>query len=961
MIAGTDPSGAKSPARDGRTASIRASGAPGSDPSLLDATEVAARLGVDAEVGLSDEEAAARLRSDGPNVLDAQPPVPLWRRVLRQFEDPLVYLLLVAMAISTIAWWFEGAQGLPLDVVVIALIVVLNALIGFIQEGRAEEAVAALARMTAATSTVLRSGRLIAIPSAEIVRGDVLVLAEGDAVGADGRLISAAALRIEEAPLTGESEPAEKAPATLVGEVGVGDRTNAVFKGTAVVHGVGRALVTETGMTTRMGAIARMLDERAEEASPLDREVARLTRSLGAIVLAIALVVMVVLLLIQRPTSLAGAVDVLLVDVLLVGVSLAVAAVPEGLPAILSLVLALGVQELAKRNAVMKSLHSVETLGSASLVCSDKTGTLTRNEMTIRVVATASGTLELTGTGYAPEGGPEGDPDPVLLREASAVVGAGAIANNAALSRTDEGEWTITGDPTEGAFLVAQHKLDGVADLVEGAVREAEVPFDSERKLMSVLAVHPDLEGRRLVTKGAPDVLLPRCVAERVGDEVVPLDDERQRRVESEVERLNAAGYRTIGVAYSLTDGAPEDIDEEDEDGLVLLGVVGIIDLPRDEARTAVAEAKRAGVRVVMITGDHPTTAARIAADLGIADEDERALSGLELDALDEPGLREAARRASVYARVAPEHKLRIVDALRADGSVVAMTGDGVNDAPALKAADIGVAMGITGTEVTKEASTMILGDDDFATIVAAIRRGRAIFDNIRKFMRYLLSSNMGEIVTVFAGIVLADALGIRGAATTGLAVPILAVQILWINLVTDSAPALAMGVDPETEDVMARPPRGRGDRIVDRAMWARILVIGAVMGLVSLAVLDLLLPEGLLPSSLAPGGTTDLRTARTAAFTTLVLAQLFNALNSRSDLRSAFVGIFDNRWLWGAIGIGVIAQIAVVHLQILQAAFATSSLSAAQWAVCAGAASLVLWIEEAVKAVRRAVRRSAR
>ncbi|RRD50789.1 cation-translocating P-type ATPase [Arachnia propionica] len=915
------------------------------EPHRLEVDAVLTGLDVDPARGLDVEVAAARLAADGPNELRAKPPVPLWRRILAQFRDPLVTLLLVAMAISLVAWIFEGGHGAPIDVIVIGAIVVLNAAIGLVQEGRAEQAVAALARMTAATSTVLRGGQQRVIPSSELVRGDLLLLAEGDAVGADARLIQATGLKVQEASLTGESEAVDKDPAVIDHPVAVGDRANMVFKGTAVVHGVGRAVVTDTGMDTQMGTIATLLDETETDPSPLDREVASLTRMLGLVVLGIAAVVMVVLFLLNRPGSVSEA-----VEILLIGVSLAVAAVPEGLPAILSMVLAIGVQQLAARRAVMKDLHSVETLGSASVICSDKTGTLTRNEMTIRVIATASGEVELSGTGYSPEGEVLGDPAPAALLEVTLTLAGGAVANNAGLARDDDGNWGITGDPTEAAFLVAQHKVQGLVDRVAAAERQAEVPFSSERKLMSVLAAHPELAAPRLITKGAPDVLLERCVARRVGTEVVPLDDEARREITATVERLNSHGYRSLGVAYREVEALEVEVGPESEQGLVLVGVVGIIDPARDEARDAVAAAHRAGIRVVMITGDHPVTAARIAADLGIVAPGAPALTGADLDSLDEQGFAEAVARVSVFARVAPEHKIRIVDALQRGGQVVAMTGDGVNDAPALKSADIGVAMGITGTEVTKEAGTMILGDDNFATIVAAVRQGRGIFDNIKKFMRYLLSSNMGEVVTVFLGIVLAGVIGLSDAAAgSSLAVPLLVAQILWINLVTDSGPALAMGVDPEDGDVMARPPRHPGERIVDKAMWRRIVFTGVVMGLVTLFALDLSLPGGLVP-----GGTDSLETARTMAFTTLVFMQLFNAFNSRSEDRSAFNGLFSNGWLWLSVVVAALLQVAVVHVPLLQTAFGTVALDGHHWLLAIGLGSVVLWAEEIAKLVRR-------
>ncbi|MFC7023005.1 cation-translocating P-type ATPase [Promicromonospora thailandica] len=916
--------------------------------------DVARELGVDPAVGLDDTEAARRLAADGPNELRSKPPVPLWRKVLDQFRDPLVALLLVAMGISVTVWWVEGADGVPVDALVIVAVVVLNAALGLVQESKAENAVAALRSMTEATSTVLREGRRVTVRSAELVRGDVLVLAEGDAVGADARLVSATALRVQEASLTGESEAVLKDARVLPAAAPLGDRFDMVYKGTAVAQGVGRAVVVATGMATQMGAIARLLDATEEEATPLQREISRVSKVLGLTVIGIAVVVMVLAAIVNDVSSAAD-----LVTVLLLGVSLAVAAVPEGLPAILSVVLAVGVQAMARRKAVVKKLHSAETLGSASVIASDKTGTLTKNEMTIQRVATASGEVALTGVGYRPDGevraGPDidrGGPleDERLLREVVMVLGGGSLANDAQLVEAD-GEWTVQGDPTEAAFLVAAHKLAGTVDRVAEFERRGEVPFTSERKLMSALVDPPGEGAWALVTKGAPDVLLARCSAVQVGEEIVPLDDERRATALDAVERLSDRAYRTLGVAYRrVAEGFGTDRLEEHESDLVHLGVVGIIDPPRPEVTAAVAEARRAGIRVVMITGDHPVTATRIATDLGIVERGARAVTGTELDRLDGPGLRAAARTVSVYARVAPQNKLQIVDALQADGHVVAMTGDGVNDAPALKTADIGVAMGVTGTEVTKESATMILGDDNFATIVAAVRQGRVIFDNIKKFLRYLLSSNMGEVCTVLFGVLFAGVVGLEGASGGGaVVVPLLATQILWINLVTDSGPALAMGVDPETDDVMARPPRGMHERIIDARMWTGVLSIGLVMGIATLLTIDIFLPGGLVE------GSDSLAVARTAGFTTLVLAQLFNVFNSRSETTSAFHRMFVNRWLWGAVGLGLLLQVAVVQVPFLQVAFGTASLDLAHWGVAVAMASSVLWFDEIRKLLWRA------
>jgi Ca2+-transporting ATPase len=921
---------------------------PPDDPSLVAAETVAMQLGVEPTTGLSDEEAARRLAADGRNVLRGKKPVPVWRKILAQFQDPLVYLLLAAVAISLIAWIIDGADGTPVDAIVIAAIVVLNAVLGFMQEAKAEDAVAALSTMTAAMSTVLRGEELKTVPSEALVRGDVLVLNEGDAVGADARLLTASALLVQEASLTGESAAVTKSPATLQRAVPLGDRVNMVYKGTAVAQGVGRGAVTEIGMATQMGAIAEMLDAMVEEPTPLQHEINRISKMLGVLVVVIALVVMITIVVVDgitEPTD--------FVMVLLLGVSLAVAAVPEGLPTILSVVLAIGVQRLAQRNAVVKKLNSVEALGSASVICTDKTGTLTRNEMTIERVVTASGRADITGVGYRPEGEVTSNgrrlTDAHRL-ETQFVLGAGSLANDAQLTEHD-GEWRIQGDPTEAAFLVAARKLEGTTAQMSRFERQAEIPFTSERKMMSTIHQETNDGPSLLLSKGAPDVLLGNCTTLQVGDTTVPLTAAARRRCLAEVETLSAEAFRTLAVAYRVDDQSGDlsrDVDESLERDLVYVGVVGIIDPPRAEAAQAITEARRAGIRVIMITGDHPTTASRIAADLGIIELGDRALTGAELDTLDASALRDVTRDVSVYARVSPQHKLKLVDALQADGQIVAMTGDGVNDAPALKSADIGVAMGITGTAVTNEAARMILGDDNFATIVVAVRQGRVIFDNITKFLRYLLSSNVGEVLTVFLGVVFAGPIGLSGASSETVVLPLLATQILWINLVTDSTPALAMGVDPEIDDVMARQPRRLTDRAIDGCMWGGIISVGLVMALVTLFTIDVFLPGGLVD------GSDTLEVARTAGFTTLVLAQLFNALNARSETTSAFHGIFANKWLWGAILLGATLQVAVVQVPILQVAFGTASMDLVYWGACVVLASVVLWYGEIRKVFLR-------
>jgi magnesium-transporting ATPase (P-type) len=925
---------------------------PPDDPSILDAAAVARALATDIDSGLSSQEAARRLRDDGTNELRGAPPTPAWRRFLAQFEDPLVYLLLAAVAIALVAWLIEGRVGWPVDAVVISVVVALDAVLGYVHESRAANAVAALARMTAVTSSVVRDGRLQRIASAQLVRGDVLVLAEGDAVGADGRLVQAAALRLHEASLTGESHPVSKDAATLAASAPLGDRFDMVFKGTSVTQGSGRAIVTATGMATQMGAIAGMLEATAEAPTPLQKEVARIGRMLGITVIVIAVIVVTTVLLLSEVRTLSD-----VITVLLLGVSLAVAAVPEGLPAILSVVLALGVQRMAARNAIVKKLSSVETLGSASVICSDKTGTLTRAEMTIERVMTASGGSRITGVGYTPEGrvehaGAEITAGP-LLDEHIIVLSGGSLASNAGLRKAESGEWEIHGDPTEAAFLVAERKLKATERRQRRFERVAEIPFTSDRKLMSTIERDRERGGELiLVTKGAPDVLLSRCTRARIGNAVVGLDDTLRSRAAADVEVLTAEALRTLSVAYRpLAAGERPPGSPDLERDMIFVGTVGIIDPPRPEAAVAIREAQRAGIRVIMITGDHPRTAVRVASDLGIVGPGAKALTGAELDALDPAALASAVRETSVYARVAPVHKLRIVDALQADGNVVAMTGDGVNDAPALKAADIGVAMGVTGTEVAKQAAKMVLADDNFATIVDAVREGRGIFDNIRKFLRYLLSSNMGEVLTVFLGVVGAGVIGLTGSSGT-LVLPLLATQILWINLMTDAWPALAIGLDPQTDDVMARRPRRLDEPAIDARMWAGVVEIGLVMAVVTLLTLDIYLPGGLVE------GTRDLASARTAAFTVLVLAQLFNCFNARSETSSAFSRLFVNPWLWAAVALSLALQVAVVHLPVLNLAFGTVPLTADQWGICAAMASVVLWFSELRKLVYRAWQR---
>jgi Ca2+-transporting ATPase len=917
-----------------------------SAPYLETAEAVLAGLGSDPARGLTSTEAAARLRQFGPNALAAEPSPPAWRRFVAQFQNPLVALLLVAAVISSGVWLLERDSELPFETLTILVILLANAVLGFIQEARAEQAVAALRRMTAATATVLRDGQRQKILASQVVPGDILLIEEGDAIAADGRVIEAIGLQVSEAALTGESLPVSKCVEPLGEAAGLGDRRNMVFAGTVVTYGRGRAVVTATGMHTEVGRIAGLLQRTEDEATPLQAEIARVGRTLGAVVIAIAALIVVTVLLTSPAIT-----SRVVVDALVIGVSLAVAAVPEGLAAILTIVLALGMQRMARRNVIVRRLAAVETLGSANVICTDKTGTLTRNEMTARCLITASGQVTFTGSGYAPHGevlAADGRPlatDSPLYAEVVLALRAAALANNSALQVHGD-RWSIQGDPTEGALRVAAAKLSLSLEALEHEMpRLGELPFSAERKRMSTLHVDPHHADQMLVfAKGAPDVLLALCCAEQVGADVHPLSEARRRQILATVDGLADQALRTIGVAYRRMPRQPGLPAEAIEHNLTFLGVFGLLDPPRPEAKAAVARAMQAGIRVIMITGDHPRTAAAIAAELDIAPPGARVITGAALESLDDSTLARLVRDVSVYARVSPEHKLRLVQAFRQHGDVVAMTGDGVNDAPALKQADIGIAMGITGTDVAKEAADMILTDDNFASIVAAVEEGRAIFSNIRKFLRYLLSSNIGEVLTMFLGLLFASSL--MGMP----ALPLLAVQILWINLVTDSGPALALGVDPPAPHLMRRPPRPRGQGVIDRAMWAGLLLVGITMAIGTLLMFDYGLPGGLI------AGSGDVTYARTLAFTTLVLFQLFNVFSARSDRESAWTALFSNRWLWAAVLLSLAMQVAVVYLPALQRAFQTTPLAAGDWLACALVASSVVWVREGSKALMRRI-----
>ncbi|VTZ49701.1 Calcium-transporting ATPase [Methylocella tundrae] len=914
--------------------------------------QVLAALHTDWRSGLSETQARERLSQYGQNELTPEKPTPRWRKFAAQFKDVLVILLLIAALVSAASWLYERNSALPFEAMAIIAIVLVNAIMGYVQQARAEQAAAALQRMSTAHANVVRGGERARIPAAELVPGDIILIEEGDTVPADARLIESTSLQIAEAALTGESVPVAKDIDAISGEVALADRRNMIFNGSAATYGRGRAVVTATGMRSEMGRIADMLMQAPAEPTPLQRELDHVGKLLGAGVVAIAVVMIATILFVEDVRGFRA-----VIDVLIFGVALAVAAVPEGLPAIVTAVLSLGVQRMAQKRAIIRRLAAVETLGSATVIASDKTGTLTKNEMTARVAVTAQGRADFAGTGYDPhgklscDGGLLGD---VLQAEVSWALTAAGCANNAVLV-DHGGRWTVQGDPTEGALLVAARKagLDP-EELNRSFERLGELPFSSQRKLMSTVHADAERAERLLVfTKGAADALLARCSHERVGETAVALTAKRRAEILAVNDELAGEALRVLGVAFrSLPEAASahRPFDDAVEHDLVFLGLIGMIDPPRVEAREAVARAKGAGIRPIMITGDHPRTAAVIARELGICD-DGRAVTGAEIELMPDDVLDRTVREVSVYARVDPEHKLRIVKSLQREGMTVAMTGDGVNDAPALKTADIGVAMGVSGTEVTKQAADMVLADDNFATIVAAVEQGRAIFSNIRRFLRYLLSSNMGEVMTMFFGVLLTQALGLRAAGESGVVLPLAATQILWINLVTDGAPALALGVDPPDPGIMNQPPRPRGEGVITRRMWVGVFFVGAVMAVGTLLVLDLSLPGGLIE------GTGTISHAQTMAFTTLVMFQLFNVFNARSDERSAFSGSAANPWVWGAVGFSLLLQAGVIYLPFLQEAFSTTGLSAGDWLLCAAVASSVLWLREASKLIGRLAR----
>ena len=858
--------------------------------------------------GLAGVEAERRLHVHGPNELQASTRESAWKTLLGQFQNVLILILLAATIVS-------GVLGHTLEAIVITVIVLFAVLLGFIQEYRASRALEALRRMAAPVARVLRDRQEVVLPARELVPGDVVVLRAGDRVPADVRLIQAINLAVDEAALTGESAAVEKTSAPLEdSHLPLGDRVNLAYAGTMVVHGRGQAVVVATGMSTEFGRIARMVETVEASRTPLQENLDRLGATLGKAALVVVAVVVIIGLARGLPV----------IEMLLFGIALAVAVVPEALPAVVTISLAIGVRRMVKRHALVRRLPIVETLGSTSVVCSDKTGTLTRNEMTVRHVYVGGHRYELTGAGYDPAGeildnGRAIDPP----EDVRTLLGAAALASDAALV-TREGRWQVEGDPTEGALVVAAAKAGlRAADLNAREPRSAEIPFTSERRRMTTLHTTP--AGVIAYSKGAADELLPTCTRQLQAGDELPLADADRDGIRAVEQRLASDGLRVLAVARKAGPTV-----QDAESGMTLLGLIAMMDPPRSEARTAVETCDAAGIRPVMITGDHPLTATTIARELELLDS-RRVVTGRELAGMSDDDLKRQVAEIGVYARVSPADKLRVVEAWQSRGEVVAMTGDGVNDAPALKKADVGIAMGITGTDVSREAADMTLLDDNFATIVAAVEEGRIVFGNIKKYLMYLLSCNVGEIVLL------------AGAVIAGLPLPLSAVQILYVNLATDGLPALALAVDPPEPDLMRRKPRDPRIGVFTRPVIAILLIAGVWSALVNIALLTGLIQGGRpVPEVMA------------MTFVALVLIQFFNAYNCRSDRLTAFRRPFANRWLNAAIVWELLLLGAIVYVPFLQQAFGTFPLAASDWLLAVALAFTIVPVVEGVKWMSR-------
>lgn len=857
--------------------------------------------------GLTPEQAAARLARDGRNVLTEPPKPSLVKRFFQQLADPMILVLLAAALVSAITSAY--AHESFADVIIILIVVIINAVLGVYQESKAEQAIAALKELSAAHSRVLRGGKLVTVPSEELVAGDVLVLEAGDAVPADARVLESASLRAEEAALTGESVPVAKAPdaLTAAGDIGLGDRSNMLYLGSSIVYGRGRAVVTATGMHTEMGHIADALTQTKENKTPLQLRLSQLSRILTWLVLGICVVVFVVGVL--RAGSINGRV---VLDTFLIAVSLAVAAIPEGLAAVVTIVLSIGVTNMSRRSAVIRRLTAVETLGCAQVICSDKTGTLTQNRMT--VTECAAGDEHLLATAMALCVDAVHDPE------------------------TD----TVTGEPTEAA-LVRWAVAQGLAPCALRAQypRVAEAPFDSERKMMSTL--HADGSSVVQYTKGAPDVLLPLCDRIWIDGRAEPMTDAHRAEIAARNHAMTGNALRVLAAAMRTYDALPDDTSPAAlEQHLCFLGLTGMIDPVRPEVVDAVRACRSAGIRPVMITGDHVDTAAAIAKELGLLGPGDEAVTGTELSAMDDAAFARRLQHISVYARVQPEHKTRIVKAWRDAGFVTAMTGDGVNDAPSIRAADIGIGMGVTGTDVTKNVADMVLADDNFATIVGAVEEGRRIYDNIQRAIKFLLGSNMSEVLSIFVATMLGFTI-------------LEPVHLLWINLLTDCFPALALGMERAEPDVMSRPPRSARESIFAHGVGFDCVYQGVMCAILTLAAFFIghYMEYGVWTLTNSPDGTT-------MAFLTLSMAEIFHSFNMRAHRASIFTLRTPNWTLVGAAAASLALTTLCIYVPFLADAFDFTAISAAEYAVAMGLAVLVIPVVELVKCVQRAAEKRA-
>jgi Ca2+-transporting ATPase len=870
--------------------------------------------------GLEPPEARQRLGRYGANELAEKKAVSPWALFLEQFKSFLIIILLIAVVLSAVL-------GEVADAVIIGIIILFASGLGFFQEYRAERAMEALRRMAAPMASVRREGKEVEIPARELVPGDIIILRTGDKIAADARLIEAVNLKTSEAPLTGESTPVEKKSAIIQGEAPVADRRNMVYMGTAVIDGRGSAIVTGTGMTTEFGKIASLLQAVKPERTPLEINLDRIGKwiAIGALVLCFVLAGLGVL----RGHE--------VLEMFIWGIALAVAAVPEALPAVVTISLALGVRRMAKRHALIRKLPAVETLGSTTFICSDKTGTLTQGKMTVRRIYADENSIDVSGVGYEPEGEFSVGGETLSVESESALgklLLIGALCNDTALTASGR-VWEVSGDPTEGSLLVSAAKAGlWPEELNHQFPRIGEIPFSSERKRMTT--VHQTPQGSIAYSKGAPELVLRSCRYIYAEGRERELSDKDRERIIAVGRGMLDDALRVLGLAYKRLDDG--EISESIEQDMVFTGMVGMIDPPRPEAKQAIERCDQAGVKSVMITGDHKKTAVAIARELGLLKEG-LALTGVELDSLSQAELEEMVERIEVYARVSPAHKLRVVEALAKRGHVVAMTGDGVNDAPALKKADIGIAMGITGTDVTTEAADMVLTDDNFASIVAAIEEGRGIFSNIKKYLMYLLSSNIGEILLMAGAILFGPLLGLPAGA-----IPLVAIQILWVNLATDGLPAIALSVDPPAPDLMKQKPRPRGQGIFTKEVVTLMVVGGVWSCLVNLGVFKWALDVG-----------RGMLEAQALCFLTLVLIQFFKAYNFRSDKQSIFkIGFFKNRWLNITILWEIALLAVIVYTPALQSSFRTFPLNGFDWLLVVLLAATVFPVLELTKAIFR-------